>query len=148
MQALIINILKAVEAGRAALAQYNEAIKAARPALKGKSEDAVRETIKPILSAFYAVPLIEGQRKAKGTKVFDSTAPQYEAAKAALRKVTEDLMGSGSDKADKPKADQYEIPAELLKAAQALVELAQQYGDDAKVHRALAAQAVALAFTK
>lgn len=148
MQALIINILNAVEAGKAALADYNAAIQAARPALKGKSEDAVRETLKPILSAFYSVPLVEGQRKAKGTKVFDSTAPQYEAAKAALRKITEDLMGKGSDKADKPQAAQYEIPAELLKAAQALVELAKQYGDDDKVHRVLAAQAVALAFTK
>ena len=144
MQALIINILKAVEAGKAALAQYNDAIRAARPALKGKSEDEVREALKPILSAFYAVPLIEGQRKAKGTMVFDAAAPHYEAAKAALRKVTEDLMGEGSDKADKAQAEELIVPRHIAALAAQLAEACAEY----EQARKLAATALAKAFAK
>ena len=118
---------------------YGETIAFMRGKLKGKSEADVRATLLPIVAAHYAVPVIDGEGKAKGTKVLDKAAPKYEAAKKALQRLVADIMGKGSDKGDK-----YEIPEDMLAAAAKLVKLAQGY--DEKVMRSLAAQALAAAW--
>lgn len=120
---------------------YDEQITLARAELKGKSEGDVRTALLPIVAAHpkYNVPVIDGEGKAKGTKVLDKTAEKYETAKKALQRLVADIMGKTADKGDK-----YEIPEDMLAAAAKLVKLAQGY--DEKVMRSLAAQALAAAW--
>ena len=127
------NVTNALTAANA----YNEAVVALRKDFKGKPTDAVRSGLLPHVAAFYAVPVVDGAGKAKGTKVLDKDATKYEAAKKALQRLTKDIVGAGSDK-----AEEVEVPAELLAAAAKLAKLAAQYKDA----RSLASKALAQAF--
>lgn len=122
-------------------ASYEEKIEEARKALKGKSPEAIREILLPIVAANpkYQVPVVDGQGKAKGTKVLDKTAPKYETCRSMLSDLVADIVGKTANKGDK-----YEIPEDMLAAAAKLVKLAQGY--DEKVMRSLAAQALAAAW--
>ena len=120
-----------------AAATYSTAVDALRKDFKGKPTDAVRSGLLPHVAAFYAVPVIDGEKKAVGTKVLDKAAPKYEAAKKALQRLTRDIMGDTSDK-----AEEIEVPAELLAAAAKLAKLAAQY----EGARSLASKALAQAF--
>ena len=58
---------------------YDDCIIKARKDAKGMTHDQVRAVILPIVASKpkYAVPLIDGKSKAKGTKVMDSTHANY-----------------------------------------------------------------------
>lgn len=122
---------------------YDAKIEEARTALKGKSPEEIRETLLPIVASSpkYQVPVIDGERKAKGKKVLDKTHPKYETCRSMLSDLVADIVGKTA-----AKADQYEIPEELLAAAMTLVKRSQKY--DEKIMRTLAAQALAHAWTQ
>lgn len=121
---------------------YDAAISQARELLKGKDRDTIKVTLLPIVAAYpkYAVPIVDGEGKAKGKKVMDGKHAKYKTASKALERLIDDIMGKTSNK-----AEQYEIPEELLAAAMTLVKRSRQY--DEKVMRTLAAQALAHAWT-
>lgn len=131
-------------------ATVNGATRILRESLTSLGIDSV-EDAEPIVTAWagqrHGVALVEGQRKAKGRMVLDSTAAAYEAAKTSRRRVMEALTGD-ADKDASPKAegaaDEVEIPEELLAAAAKLAKLAQQY----EGARKLASKALAQAFAK
>jgi hypothetical protein len=70
-------------------AMYDECIVKARKDAKDMTHEQVRVVILPIVASKpkYAVPLIEGKGKAKGTKVMDSTHANYENAKRAVTRL-------------------------------------------------------------
>ena len=121
----------------AAAAAYDAAVVALRKDFKGKAADDVRTGLLPHVAAFYAVPVVDGAGKAKGTKVLDKEATKYEAARKALLRLTNDIVGATDGK-----AEEVEIPAELLAAAAKLAKLAAQY----EGARSLASKALAQAF--
>lgn len=101
-------------------------------------------------SKFYNVPLIVSQSpRNKGETALDSKAPDYQAAKSALRRIRESLTGD-ADKAAVDAANpgarsgksEVEVPAEIAALAAKLVALCNEYEKSKK----LAAQAVAEAF--
>ena len=122
---------------------YDAKIAEARTALKGKTPEEIRETLLPIVAASpkYQVPVIDGERKAKGKKVLDKSHPKYETCRSMLSDIVADIVGKVV-----AKADQYEIPEELLAAALTLVKRAKQY--DENIMRTLASQALAHAWTQ
>jgi hypothetical protein len=121
---------------------YDAAIQQARELLKGKDRDTIKVTLLPIVAAYpkYAVPIVDGEGKAKGKKVMDGKHAKYKTASKALERLIDDIMGKAANK-----GEQYEIPEELLAAAVTLVKRARGY--DEKVMRTLAAQALAHAWT-
>ena len=137
MQAFINAINAALNAANV----YVDAIAEARncPEVKGKSEEAVRAALLPVVAAFYAVPLIDGDGKAKGRKVLDKAAPKYEAAKKALQRLLGDLMGKGSDK-----GEELEVPEHIAALAAKLAKACAEY----EQARKLASTAIAAAFAK
>lgn len=137
MQALNIIVIAALNAAKA----YGERIEEAKahPSIKGKSPEVVRAELLPIVAAHYAVPLVDGERKAKGTKVLDTSAPKYEAAKTALRRLVADICGAGN-----AKSEEIAVPAHIAKLAKALADACNEY----EGARKLAATAVAEAFAK
>ena len=132
---IAINVTNALNAANA----YNDAIVALRTDFKGKDADAIRLGLLPHVAAYYAVPLVDGQKKAEGTKVLDKTHAKYEAAKKALQRLTKDIIGASSGA-----EEEIEIPAELLAAAAKLAKLANEY----EGARSLASKALAQAFAK
>ncbi len=97
-----------------------------------------RETFEPLAqrlaSTKYGVPLIE---KKTGRIVFDSSAEKYETARKRVQRLVKAIYETA-------KSEEVEIPAELLKAAQALAKLANEY----EGARSLASKALAQAFAK
>jgi len=105
------------------------------------------ESAEPVVfewaSTRYGVGLVESKSpRNKGAMVLDRSAANYEAAKTAIRRVREAMVGDVT----KPsaKAEETEIPEELIAAAAKLAKLAQQY----EGARSLASKALALAFAK
>jgi hypothetical protein len=105
------------------------------------------ESAEPVVfewaSTRYNVGLVESKSpRNKGAMVLDRSAANYEAAKTAIRRVREAMIGDVT----KPsaKAEETEIPEELIAAAAKLAKLAQQY----EGARSLASKALALAFAK
>ena len=137
MQAFINAINAALNAAKV----YGDAIAEARncPEVKGKGEETVRAALLPVVAAFYAVPLIDGDGKAKGRKVLDKAAPKYEAAKKALQRLLGDLMGKGSDK-----GEELEVPEHIAALAAKLAKACNEY----EQARKLASTAIAAAFAK
>jgi hypothetical protein len=128
----------------------NEGVKQLRTGLMALGINTV-EDAEPIVTAWaaerHSVPMIEGQRKAKGRMVLDKDAAGYEAAKKARQRVMEALIGdktSNKGEGEHAETEEVEIPAELLAAAQRLAKLAQQYEGAKK----LASRALATAFAK
>ena len=76
-------------------AMYDECIVKARKDAKDMTHEQVRVVILPIVASKpkYAVPLIEGKGKAKGTKVMDSTHANYANAKRAVTRLLTDIKG-------------------------------------------------------
>lgn len=70
--------------------------------LKRKSRDTVRTTLMPFVGAFWNVKLVDGEGKAKGTKVFDKTAPKYENAKRDLYDLVKGICGVQSSGKKEP----------------------------------------------
>ena len=119
---------------------YADAIDGARKDAKGMTHDQVRAVILPLVSAKFAVPLKDGEGKAKGTKVLDKDATKYEAAKKAVQRLLKDICGGASS----GRQEEIEVPAEIIEAAKKLAKLAQKY-EGAK---SLASKAVAIAFAQ
>ena len=76
----------------------------------------VRSTILPYVAEFYGVALVDGQRKAIGRKVMDSTAEKYITAKQAWMRLSTAIEGN------KPKSTEtVAVPKKLLAIGKALV---------------------------
>jgi len=98
-----------------------------------------RETFEPLAQRLaekhYSVPLLE---KSTGRLVFDSSAPRYEAARKRVQRLVKAIYETSQS------TEEIEIPAELLKLAQALAKAANDY----EGARSLASKALAAAFSK
>jgi hypothetical protein len=97
----------------------------------------------------YACPLVISEsNRNKGQMVLDRSHAAFMRADKAFKRAMEDLMGDAdakvSAKSEGEAAEEVEIPEELLKAAQRLAKLAQQY----EGARKLASRALATAFAK
>lgn len=134
--------INAINAALTAAHDYNEAIVKARecPEVKGKDADTVRAALLPIVAKKYDVPVIDGERKAKGTKVLDKTAAKYNTAKSALQRLTADIIGKVADKGEPPLS----VPRHIAALAKQLADACEEY-EQAK---RLAATAIAEAFAK
>lgn len=103
--AIANTILDAVAQGDAALASYNDGIREARKAAKGKTRDEVSAMLLPIVAArSECLPLVPGQKKAAGKMVLDSSLPHYNTAKSRWQRILIDICGKASPNAAKPKA--------------------------------------------
>lgn len=87
-----------------------------------------------LASDYYSVPLIT---KSTGRVVFDSSADKYETARKRVQRLVKAIYETS-------KSEEVEIPAELLKLAQALAKAANEYEGS----RSLASKALAMAFAK
>jgi len=114
----------------------------------GTVEDA-RPVVLAWASDKYACPLVISEsNRNKGQMVLDRSHAAFMRADKAFKRAMEDLMGDAdakvSAKSEGEAAEEVEIPEELLKAAQRLAKLAQQY----EGARKLASRALATAFAK
>lgn len=95
VQAHVTAALKAVKKGQDARTAYLAEIEGLRRQIGRLSREQGRKRLMPCIAAHYDnVPIVDGEGKAKGQKVFDSSAPKYEAAKTALRRMVNDIYGS------------------------------------------------------
>lgn len=78
--------------------------------LKRKPRETVRATLMPFVGKFWSVKLIDGEGKAKGTKVFDSSAEKYENAKRDLYDLVKAICGTESS----GKKETVVVPKKLL----------------------------------
>ena len=67
-------------------------------AFNGKTRDDIRTALLPVIAEAYKVRLIDGKGKATGTKVLDSEAKGYEAARKFLGRI----LAAIAHEADKP----------------------------------------------
>ncbi len=113
----------------------------------GTAEDA-RPVVLAWASDKYACPLVTSEsNRNKGQQVLDRSNAAFMRADKAFKRAMEDLMGDADAKVSakaEGEAEEYEIPEELLKAAQRLATLAQQYEGSRK----WASRALAAAFAK
>ena len=79
--------------------------------LKRKSRETVRATLMPLVGKFWTVKLINGESKAKGSKVFDSSAENYENAKRDLYDLVVGICGKASSSGSK---EPVVVPRKLL----------------------------------
>ena len=79
--------------------------------LKRKSRETVRATLMPLVGKFWTVKLIDGASKAKGSKVFDSSAENYENAKRDLYDLVVGICGKASSSGSK---EAVAVPRKLL----------------------------------
>jgi len=112
----------------------DSAIDAVRKAAGRMSRDKFEALAQECASTHYRVPLIT---KSTGKVVFDSSADKYETARKRVQRLVKAIYETA-------KSEEVEIPAELLKAAQALAKLANEY----EGARSLASKALAQAFAK
>jgi len=131
MQALSAAILKTFKTGDDDEAALADVVKLAKR--------MKRETFEPLAqrlaSTKYDVPLIE---KKTGRIVFDSSAEKYETARKRVQRLIKAVYETSQS------TEEIEIPAELLKLAQALAKAANEY----EGARSLASKALAVAFSK
>ena len=80
-------------------------------ALKRKSRETVRTTLMPLVGKFWSVKLIDGEGKAKGSKVLDSSAENYENAKRDLYDLVVGVCGKASSSGSK---EAVAVPRKLL----------------------------------
>ena len=80
-------------------------------ALKRKSRETVRTTLMPLVGKFWTVKLVDGASKAKGSKVFDSSAENYENAKRDLYDLVVGICGKASSSGSK---EPVAVPRKLL----------------------------------
>ena len=119
---------------------YAEKIALLQAAFKGKTAEQIRDAIRPDVASYskYAVPFVEGNGKAVGTKVLDKDHPQYENCRKAVTNLTKAIVGTESSGS----VEEIEVPAEILAAAAKLAKLCAQYEESRK----LASTAIAQAF--
>ena len=104
----------------------------ARNALKKqfarKSWNTVREALLPVFAQVYDVAVVDGEGKAKGTKVLDSDAKGYEACKRTLSNTLTFICGA------KNSSGKVEAPTKLVKD---ITKMIIDSGVDAKQFNAL-----------
>ena len=112
---------------------YAGAINDLRKACAKLSYEKARAEILPAVASFYGVGVIDGERKAAGTKVLDKDAPRYETAKRALSKLLGELY-------ETPKAEpkSMRISAETRAAAKAYLAQFDNVADAIKALRVVA----------
>ncbi len=69
--------------------------------LKRKSRETVRTTLMPLVGKYWTVKLVDGEGKAKGSKVFDSSAENYENAKRDLYDLVVGICGKANSSGSK-----------------------------------------------
>lgn len=79
--------------------------------LKRKSRETVRVTLMPLVGKFWSVKLVDGESKAKGSKVLDSSAENYENAKRDLYDLVVGICGKASSSGSK---EPVAVPRKLL----------------------------------
>jgi hypothetical protein len=79
--------------------------------LKRKSRETVRTTLMPLVGKFWGVALVDGEGKAKGSKVFSTDAPKYENAKRDLYDLVVGICGKASSSGSK---EPVAVPRKLL----------------------------------
>jgi hypothetical protein len=79
---------------------YGSGIETLRAKYVGKTKDQVRAAIFADVASHpkYRVPLIDGEGKAKGSKVLDKAHANYEACRKALSRLVNDISGEVSAK--------------------------------------------------
>ena len=124
---------------------YTEGIEQLRKAFKGKARDVVTKALIADVASHpkYQVPMVQGTGRFKGTMVLDSEHAKYQACRRALQRIVSDIVGAASSGATEP-AEEIEIPAAILAAAEKLAKLCAEY----EGARTLASTAVAQAFAK
>ena len=79
--------------------------------LKRKSRETVRATLMPLVGKFWSVKLVDGEGKAKGSKVFESSAENYENAKRDLYDLVTAICGKAGSSGSK---EAVAVPRKLL----------------------------------
>ena len=93
---IIMTIQSHVSAYKKGAALQAHAIAELTKTLKRKTRESVRAELIPCIAKAWGVPLVEGERKAQGTMVFDSTHSEYENAKKALYTLVTAIKGKAS----------------------------------------------------
>lgn len=122
---------------------YAEKIALLQATFKGKTAEEIRAAILPDVASYskYSVPLVDGAGSGSGTKVLDKEHANYEACRKALGRLVKAIVGTTSDNVE---TEEVEVPAEILKAAERLAKLCNEY----EGARKLASTAIAQAFAK
>jgi predicted RecB family endonuclease len=129
--ALTKAILKTFKTGDADDAALADVVKLA----KRMKREAFEPLAQRLASTKYNVPLIT---KSTGKVVFDSSADKYETARKRVQRLVKAIYETSQS------TEEVEIPAELLKLAQALAKAASKY----EGARSLASKALAQALAK
>lgn len=130
IRSMLTNVDVAIKARDA----YMASLAKAREHFAGKSREDVRATLVPIVGEFRGVRLVDGERKAKGQRVLDSSAKNYETAKRDLTRILADICGPVSADSAPTKV---KLSADEKAAARALLKACKACGGD--VRRAIAA---------
>ena len=138
-----VQFIKAIEVFAAALNSATKTLREAALAAGFKTPEEAQPLVLEWASKRYSVPLVESKSpRNKGAKVLDRSASGFEAAKKAAQRVMDALKGDADVPTTADKAEELEIPAELMAAAAKLAKLASEY----EGARKLASKALADAF--
>lgn len=118
----IRSMLTNVDVAIKAREKYMACLAKAREHFAGKSREDVRTTLVPIVGEFRAVPIVDGERKAKGTKVLDSSAKHYPTAKRDLTRLLLDICGPVSADSAPSEPTKQKASADEKAAAKALLK--------------------------
>jgi len=77
-----------------AVATYNSGVDGLRAHLSKGTHAEARAVLLPHVATYYGTPLLDGQKKALGTKVLDKEHATYEASRKALGRLVHDVMGT------------------------------------------------------
>jgi len=79
-----------------AVATYNDGVAGLRAHLSKGTHAEARAALLPHIASHpdYNTPLVDGKKKALGTKVLDKEHANYEAARKALGRLVHDVMGT------------------------------------------------------
>ena len=96
-----------IKAGSALVESGYEGIK--KHIGRRRNRDAIRVELMPFFGKSYGVALVAGEGKAEGTKVFDSSAPAYEACRKALSRTLDAVLGVSATSSPKPEFTRKQI---------------------------------------
>ena len=96
MSTKINSISSLVKLALDAVATYNDGVAGLRAHLSKGTHAEARAILLPHIAAHpdYNTPLVDGKKKALGTKVLDKEHANYEAARKALGRLVHDVMGT------------------------------------------------------
>jgi len=117
------SIKSLVGAALTAVAAYGKAVEGLKAAYIGQDVAAVRVGLMPHVGAFYGVSVVQSAGKGNagaGVKL-DSGAPKYEAARKALNRLVNDIVGKSAAR------DEIEVPRAVQAAFSAAWALVAQY---------------------